>query len=183
MSKDFEIRVKVKWNGDKVLANLNNLASQVIEELGQILKKEVTRKLTKTWGSDRAPARLKGTGKLALNAGIRIRKNHSDPNQAPFMQTRNLANSVRLTKSTRSVPIGLFTARVSTRVKYASGLEKGGPQLSLSPNAKRFTNIRLVNPLIIKGVLIIAPRPAWMPAFLDKKPEMIRKAKQILRKL
>lgn len=173
MSKDFEIKVKVKWNGDKILSHLDSLANQAIEELGQILKREVRRELTKTWGSE-------AVGGMSNR---RVRQRHSPPGSPPFMQTRNLANSVRLTKTTRSVPIGLFTARVSTRVKYAGGLERGGPQISLSPNAKIFTKNRLLNPLRIKGVLIIAPRPAWMPAFLNKKPEMVIKAKQILRKL
>ena len=51
-------------------------------------------------------------------------------------------------------------------------LERGLPQISQPQHLKRFTKIRLKNPLKLKSGTIIAPRPVWLPIFQKNKAKM-----------
>ncbi len=104
-------------------------------------------------------------------AGFRIRIQHSPPGAPPYWQTRNLAESVRITAnfSGRRGLTHTIKVRVSTDVPYAPTLEFGG-FLSVPHDRKKHTQIRLINPL--KTTVSIAPRPTWLPTWNELNRKM-----------
>ena len=73
-----------------------------------------------------------------------------------------------------------FHTRISSRVKYSKTLERGG-QLTIRQRYKRYTSIRLINPL--DGYdQPIAARPVWLPVFLREEPRMMAIIRETIRR-
>ncbi len=155
------VTVRVRWHGKPVLTKLQNGANDAAKAGGQVYFEAVTKEFKSApWGS-------KPSGDK------RIRYRHSSPGQTPFRQTENLANSIRISSSKRvNGQPHLTITRISTRVPYSVTLERGLPQISQPQHLKRFTKIRLKNPLKLKSGTIIAPRPVWLPIFQKNKAKM-----------
>lgn len=172
-----KVTLRLKWQGERKLRQINRLAVIAVKEAGEIYEKELTRTLKSApWGSKPATEAGPSLSNLpSITGRTRIRFRHSSPGEVPYRQTLNLANSVRLTSQTGSgATLGEFRSRVSTRVKYSRTLERGLPQISVPQSSKRFTDIRLLNPLKLKPGTIIAPRPVWVPVFEKTRAKMIK---------
>lgn len=165
--------LRITWHGPAKLREINRLSRDAVEEAGKIYDNELTKTLNSApWGSKPAVDAGPSLSNLPSITGIkRKRFRHSDPGEVPFKQTKNLANSIRTGSERKG---DLVRSRTSTRVKYARTLERGLPQISVEQGKKRFTNIRLVNPLKLKSGTIIAPRPVWVPVFEKTRSAMIK---------
>ncbi len=169
-----KVRTNVTWNGPRVITKLQNNANDAARAAGEFYFNSVTREFKRApWGSKRA---ITGNSlsNVPILANSRIRFSHSDAGQTPFRQTENMANSIRISSSKRLVeePSKSVT-RISTRVPYSRTLERSLPQISQPQSLKRFTKIRLKNPLKLKPGTIIAPRPVWMPIFQKTNVRML----------
>lgn len=189
------LTAKVRWFGDQRLAELQQRAGRGVvkateiyaKALQAILKKNVGSKPFSGFGNTFVSSRIAGRGKNVINAGnLRVRMKHSPPGSVPFAQTFNLANSIRtsynfkrrvaFTSKSRTFKI---RSRISSDVPYSKTLERGGT-LSIPQSRKKYTSIRLINPL--KGGVTITPRPAWLPLFERLHPKMVGVIAKELRK-
>lgn len=93
----------------------------------------------------------------------------SRPGEIPFWQTKNLANSVNLTDTPPRPRDVSSTVRLSTRVKYARSLERGGYSTN---EAKPYTTIQLINNF--PAGRFIAPRPVWLPLLLQYERRLVK---------
>lgn len=167
------VRTQVRWQGDRVISKLQNAGAKATVAGGQIYFQAVEKEFKSApWGSRRAKTGPSISNVPAL-ANLRIRYRHSSPGETPYKQTENMANSIRISSSKRiSGSPHLSITRISSRVKYSSSLERGFPQVSIEQHLKRFSKIRLKNPLKLKPGTIIAPRPVWLPIFHKNTAKM-----------
>lgn len=106
-------------------------------------------------------------------SNYRLRKIHSRVGESPRKQTGNLRESIQV-----YVNKSILKAAIFTDVPYAQQLEYGGKSEPFDQDAaKKYTNIRLINP--IKKVLFIAARPAWRSALGARKQKMFDYFKSI----
>lgn len=169
-----KVTTKVTWHGQRVITKLQNNANDAAKAAGTFYFNLVTREFKRApWGSKRAQTG-NSLSNVPILANSRIRFKHSSPGETPYRQTENLANSIRITSSKRLAgePSKAVT-RISTRVPYSRTLERGLPQISQPQSLKRFTKIRLKNPLKLRPGTIIAPRPVWLPVFQKTNVRML----------
>lgn len=155
------IRANFTWRGDNFLNGLMPALAQGVEEAANIYRKELVSRYSENVGS------------VSVGSLQRLRIRHSSPGQAPFAQTFNLALSPRISTNFSSVRgrTHMLKARISTDVPYSHTLEFGGA-LSVDPKTKKWSRIRLVNPL--RSTPHISARPVWRPAFLLRREDMLQ---------
>lgn len=149
------------WNA-RVINNIENQLKIGVKKAAFIYFSALIKELSKHWGS------------ISYGGIYRFRKTSSYPGQAPFMQTQNLLNSIKLDFQFSK---DKFEAEISTDVPYAATLEFGGSSPTLSAASKPYTQYILINPLSSKQAPDIEPRPAWMPVFIKKLVQMINAIK------
>lgn len=89
--------------------------------------------------------------------------NYSSPGEPPFKQSNNLINSINedyVVEYAGAEGIQLI-GQISTDVAYAATLEFGGA-LQVDPSEKTYATRSIQK---WGTVTVIAPRPAWAPAF------------------
>lgn len=145
-----QTHIRVQWNG-QAFRNIFRRIQINTNVAGAKYRSRLKRELLKTAGSE------------PVSGIYRRRVRHSSPGQSPFWQTKNLANSLKFSKSTAN---WIHRVRISTDVEYAPALELGGVA-QVPQSAKKYTRLRLINPLIKHRAvgMFIAPRPVWMPIF------------------
>tara|TARA_R100000306_G_C4347637_1_gene128416 strand:+ start:138 stop:671 length:534 start_codon:yes stop_codon:yes gene_type:complete len=154
------MQARFSWHGENFEKDLKPKLEKGLTDAANVYAKAIRKKLLKT------------SGAIAWTGGTKLRIKHSKAGQIPFFQTGNLALSVR-TSFNFGKTRGRLTkmkARISTDVPYAPTLEFGGA-LSIDPNKKKYTRIRLINPL--KSTPYIAARPVWRPTFFEQKDQML----------
>ena len=157
MAVGVRITQRVWWGGDAWFNNdLMPALRRATMEASTMYAVEVRKRYSLQTGS--VPSKI---------PGMKIRVKHSRPGQPPFIQTGNLSLSVR-----QSANFGktVLKSRISTDVPYATTLEFGG-SLSVSADRKKYTSVRILNPLKITP--FIAPRPVWRPVWNDMNRKML----------
>lgn len=151
---EFSYKVNVIDHSEKYKKKLEQQVEKAVKWGTSYYYKELRKALVKTQGS------------TPISGNLRLRTSHSSPGQIPFVQTFNLANSIR--QSYLGMGAQVY-GQVYTDVPYAETLEHGG-YLNMNQNFKKYTSWRLVNPL--KTNKAIAPRPFFTPVW-NKNVEFI----------
>jgi hypothetical protein len=160
-----KVTIRTKWLGNKRMNEIKSRLGRGAMQAAQLYKNELKKELSKEIGSE------------FVSANLRRRFKHSSPGEPPYFQTGNLAQSLKISTNflTRGTIFSssrhTISVRISSRVRYAVTLERGGA-LSVPEAEKTFTSIRLVNPL--KSTPTITPRPAWTPVFDRLRPIMLK---------
>lgn len=167
----FRVTTQVTWHGDRVINKLVRGAGRGIVKAVELYFNELTGALKRAGEGSIPVSSRKLINKFGGNA-TRLRIKHSRPGQVPLIQTFNLLNSIKKSfnfgmtfKGSRKLT---FKGRISSDVKYAVTLERGG---NFSGRIKKHTSLKLVNPL--KGRHNIAPRPVWTPVWQKTVNKML----------
>ena len=146
----FNITINLQWNGSTVHSNMRTVLITGIKQAVTIYKTDLIRTLSRKWGS------------IPLGGTKRLRLWHSKPGQPPFIQTKNLVNSIKTAIYQKGNGWDMkLVGEIFTLVPYAQTLEYGGISARLAK--KVYTHLRLINP--INKLIRIAARPAWRPTF------------------
>lgn len=142
--------VKQQWyipqNEAKLRSAINGAIAKSINYWYVILRQKLSK-----WGS------------IPFYSNLRQRIVHSRTGEPPRRQTGNLYESIQTELDPETL-----SGRVFTDVPYAPMLELGGFSFSFPQFLKKYTRIRLVNP--IRHSLVIGPRPAWRQTFDESMP-------------
>ena len=154
LKNDFHLHATFKWRGDDWFNGLLPKLQAGVTDAATIYRQAVIRRYSRT------------TGSVPHTWFRRLRVRHSSPGQAPFAQIVTGKLSVRNSFNFNQTKgrLTIIKGRVSSDVPYSHTLEFGGA-LSVDPNRKKWTRIRLVNPL--RTTPYIAPRPVWRPVFIE----------------
>lgn len=172
--------MRVTWHGDKFITKLTRGAGRGIQKAVELYFKELTLAL-KNAGEGSIPVSSRSLINKFGGSATRLRIKHSLPGQVPLIQTFNLLNSIKMSfnfgMTIKGVRKLVFKGRISSDVKYAVTLERGG---DFSGRIKKHTSFKLVNPL--KGRHNIAKRPVWTPVWNKSVNKMLELIKFELRK-
>lgn len=159
------------WRGDIILKNIKKHGGKGVMKAARHLENAIINEYTKNLGS---------VAVGGLGGNLRKRVIHSSPGEAPYVQTSNLSKSTKTSYNFKGLARSfLVKGRVSTDVKYARTLERGG-SYNLPQRYKKYTSIRLINPL--KRAPVIAPRPVWIPMFMKHRVSMLVEIRDELKK-
>ena len=155
MAQYVTIVVKSQWYTPLVNTQIKSALAGALDKSIKLWYDTLKQKLN-VWGS--VPVASK-------SGNMRERKVHSRVGEPPRKQTSNLYESIRSYVNVNDLSGGVYTD-----VDYAPSLEYGGIAYSFFQLLKKYTRIRLINPL--HGHFIIGPRPAWRQTFNECMPQV-----------